>query len=84
MVLAGPPAWVTPATLRAAALRRLVFRANQAYDPNSNSWAEKASMPTPRHGFAKGVIDGKLYAVSGVTTASSMFSIVAVNEVYTP
>jgi N-acetylneuraminic acid mutarotase len=61
-----------------------VFRANQAYDPNSNSWAEKAPMPTPRHGFAKGVIDGRLYAVSGVTTASSMFSIVAVNEVYTP
>jgi N-acetylneuraminic acid mutarotase len=61
-----------------------VFRANQAYDPNSNSWAEKARMPTPRHGFAKGVIDGKFYAVSGVTSASNMFSIVAVNEVYTP
>jgi len=38
-------------------------------------------MPTPRHGFAKGVIDGKLYAVLGVTTASGAFSIVAVNEV---
>jgi hypothetical protein len=40
-------------------------------------------MPTPRHGFAKGVIDGKLYAVSGVTRAA-MFSALSVNEVYTP
>ena len=61
-----------------------VFRANEAYDPKSNSWAEEARMPTPRHSYAKGVIDGKFYAVSGVTTATSMFSIVAVNEVYTP
>jgi N-acetylneuraminic acid mutarotase len=60
-----------------------VFRANEAYDPKSNSWAEEVPMPTPRHGFAKGVIDGKLYAVSGVNIAG-MFSVVAVNEVYTP
>ena len=60
-----------------------VFHANEVYDPKSNSWAEGARMPTPRHGFAKGVIDGKLYAVSGVTR-DGMFSIVAVNEVYSP
>jgi hypothetical protein len=41
-------------------------------------------MPTPRHNFAKGVVDGKLYAVSGMTRAAVMFSIVAVNEVFTP
>jgi hypothetical protein len=40
-------------------------------------------MPTARHGFAKGVLDGNLYAVSGVSLVS-MFSVVAVNEVYTP
>lgn len=60
-----------------------VFRANEAYDPKSDSWAEVAGMPTPRHSFAKGVIDGKLYAVSGFTRAA-MFSIVAANEMYTP
>jgi N-acetylneuraminic acid mutarotase len=60
-----------------------VSRANEAYDPKSNSWAVEARMPTPRYGFAKGVIDGKLYAVSGVTRAG-MFSVIAVNEVYTP
>ena len=40
-------------------------------------------MPTARHGFAKGVIDGKLYTVSG-TSLMHMFSVVAVNEVYAP
>ena len=60
-----------------------VSRAVEAYDPKRNSWAEEVPMPTPRHGFAKGVIDGKLYAVSGITRAA-MFSAVAVNEVYTP
>jgi N-acetylneuraminic acid mutarotase len=60
-----------------------VFRASESYDPKTNSWTEEAAMPTPRHGFAKGIIDGKLYAVSGVTR-DGMFPIAAVNEVYTP
>jgi N-acetylneuraminic acid mutarotase len=60
-----------------------VFRTNEAYDPKSNSWVEKPPMSTARRGFAKGVFDGKLYAVSGVGLVSS-FSVVAVNEVYTP
>jgi N-acetylneuraminic acid mutarotase len=61
-----------------------IFRANEAYDPKTNSWSDVAGMPTPRHNFAKGVVDGKLYAVSGITRAAAMFSIVAVNEVFTP
>jgi N-acetylneuraminic acid mutarotase len=60
-----------------------VLRTTEAYDPKSNSWVEKTPMPTARHRFAKGVLDGKLYAVSGVGLMS-MFSVVAVNEVYTP
>jgi N-acetylneuraminic acid mutarotase len=60
-----------------------VFRTNEAYNPKSESWVEKTPMPTARHGFAKGVLDGKLYAVSGVSLMH-MFSVVAVNEVYTP
>ena len=60
-----------------------VFRANEAYDPKSNSWIENTPMPTARRGFAKGVLDGKLYTVSGVSLLN-MFSVVAVNEVYTP
>jgi N-acetylneuraminic acid mutarotase len=60
-----------------------VSRANEAYDPKRNSWVDAAQMPTPRYGFAKGVIDGKFYAVSGITRAV-MFSAAAVNEVYAP
>ena len=60
-----------------------VFRTNEAYDPKTNSWLEKAPMPTARHGFAKGVLDGMLYAVSGVSTVH-VFSVLAVNEVYRP
>lgn len=61
-----------------------VFRTNEAYDPKSDSWVEETPMPTPRHGFAKGVLDGKLYAVSGTNLMSFMFSRMALNEVYTP
>lgn len=61
-----------------------VFHANESYDPKTNSWAEEPGMPTPRHGFAKGVLDGKLYAVSGVAMDEGPFSVVAVTEVYTP
>jgi N-acetylneuraminic acid mutarotase len=60
-----------------------VFCTNEAYDPTRNSWVEKTPMPAARHGFAKGVLDGKLFAVSGVSILH-MFSVVAVNEVYTP
>jgi N-acetylneuraminic acid mutarotase len=63
-----------------------VFRTHEVYDPKTNSWARAARLPTPRHGFAKAVIDGKLYAVSGVNNAggAGTLSVVAVNEVYTP
>jgi len=60
-----------------------VFRTNESYDPKSDRWVEETPMPTARHGFAKGVIDGKLYTVSG-TSLMHMFSVVAVNEVYAP
>jgi N-acetylneuraminic acid mutarotase len=63
-----------------------VFRANEAYDPKTNLWAKEARMPTPRHGFAKAVVDGKLYAVSGVNNAggAGTLSVINVNEVYAP
>ena len=61
-----------------------IFGTNEAYDPESNSWAEAAPMPIPRRGFAKAVLGGKLYAISGVSTAAMVFSVAALNEVYTP
>jgi len=43
--------------------------ANQAFA--QGAWETKAPMPTGRGSIATGVIDGRLYAVGGVTAASS-------------
>lgn len=41
------------------------FRALEAYDPATNSWAELPMMPIPRHGLAGAVVGGRLYLASG-------------------
>ncbi len=37
----------------------------QAYDPSTDTWTTKSSMPTPRKDLAVGVVNGVLYAVGG-------------------
>lgn len=37
----------------------------EEYDPASNTWRERASMPTGRNHFMAGVVDGKIYAIDG-------------------
>ncbi len=37
----------------------------EAYDPTTDTWTTKASMPTPRYGPGVGVVDGILYAIGG-------------------
>jgi len=61
-----------------------VFRAHEVYDPATNSWSRAARMITPRHGFAVGVIDKTIYAVSGVNNAGGggTLSVVSVNEIF--
>ena len=41
------------------------FRALEAYNPATNSWAILPRMPVPRHGLAGAVIGNKLHLVSG-------------------
>src|SRR5262249_36244639 len=36
-----------------------------AYDPSSNTWTPRASMPTARGALSVAVIDGKIYAAGG-------------------
>ena len=41
------------------------FRALDAYDPASNTWATLPSMPVSRHGLAGAVVGNRLHMVSG-------------------
>src|SRR5207249_9834115 len=41
------------------------FRALEAYDPATNTWASLPSMPVSRHGLAGAVIGNRLHMVSG-------------------
>jgi N-acetylneuraminic acid mutarotase len=41
------------------------FRALEAYDPVTNTWALLPSMPLPRHGVAGAVIGNRFHLVSG-------------------
>lgn len=37
----------------------------EEYDPATNTWATKASMPTAREGLISAVVNGKIYAIGG-------------------
>ncbi len=52
----------------------------EEYDPESDTWTTKTSMPTPRIVFATAVWENKIYCIGGKT--SSGFT--GVNEVYDP
>lgn len=45
------------------------FRALEAYDPGTNTWAILSSMPNPRHGVAAAFLGDHLHLVSGKITS---------------
>ena len=51
-----------------------------AYDPSTDSWAERASMPTSRGALSVTEYDGKLYAIGGYDRKSNSAAV----EVYDP
>jgi N-acetylneuraminic acid mutarotase len=63
-----------------------VFRTHEVYDPKTDTWERHLRMPTPRHGFATGVLNNRIYAVSGVNNAGGAgpLSVVNVNEAWQP
>jgi N-acetylneuraminic acid mutarotase len=54
----------------------------EVYTPTANSWATKPPLPTPRYNLAAVAShDGRIYAIGGDTTPTSVSNVV---EVYTP
>jgi hypothetical protein len=53
---------------------------NEEYDPATDTWTYKASMPTPRIVFATAVYQNKIYCIGGKTSDGYT----GVNEVYDP
>ena len=60
------------------------FRAIEAYEPATNSWATLPSMTMPRHGVAGAVIGNRFHLVSGmITSAGAMAMLDPKLEVHT-
>lgn len=56
--------------------------ANQVYYPLTDSWENKASLPTAREQLQANVVNGKIYLMGGKT--GGQYTTVALNEVYDP
>jgi hypothetical protein len=57
-----------------------VVGANEEYNPTMDTWAHKASMPTPRTHFGIAVYQNKIYCIGGYGSGGET----DVNEVYDP
>jgi len=59
---------------------------NEEYDPVTDTWVFKKSMPTARYGFAIAVYPNKIYCIGGATSysTSSGYDVIGINEVYDP
>jgi N-acetylneuraminic acid mutarotase len=59
----------------------VVFDTVEEYDPITDNWTTKTSMPTARTGLATAVVNGKIYAIGGRISDGSTISTV---EEYDP
>jgi len=55
---------------------------NEVYNPATDTWETKTSMPTSRVGAHANAVDGRIYLISGITGGPN--SVVTLNEVYDP
>ncbi len=55
----------------------------EMYDPLTDTWTQKADMPTPRSYLSTSVVDGKIYAIGGVPRTRELPRLETV-EVYDP
>lgn len=54
----------------------------EIYDPATDTWTEKDSMPTKRYGLSTSVVNGKIYAIGGIAADGEMP--LATVEMYDP
>jgi hypothetical protein len=47
---------------------------NEEYDPATETWEPKVSMPTPRMGMQANVVDGKIYVIGGNSSANKVYN----------
>ncbi|MBN1357815.1 hypothetical protein JW988_03505 [Candidatus Bathyarchaeota archaeon] len=58
---------------------------NEVYDPATDTWETKASIPTPRYGMCSNVVYGKIYVIGGgLHSAYPINTCCGLNEVYDP
>jgi len=64
----------------------LITGANEMYDPATDTWTTKESMPTPRTSMQANTVNGKIYVVSGLVDnlAPNGPALTNVTEVYDP
>ena len=59
--------------------------ANEVYDPSTDTWETKASMPTPRSGLSASLVKGKIYLLGGGQEFPyPNWGPSSINEVYDP
>ncbi|MBM3235253.1 hypothetical protein FJZ31_03030 [Candidatus Poribacteria bacterium] len=58
----------------------------EVYDPATDTWAKKADMPTARGALSTSVVNGRIYAIGGVTTTkpTTTISTLSTVEEYDP
>jgi hypothetical protein len=56
---------------------------NEVYDPLTNTWETKVSMPTKRLGLSASVVEGKIYCMGG-RRGEPTYAEVSATEVYDP
>jgi hypothetical protein len=61
-----------------------VVSTNEEYDPATDTWVFKSSMPTPRKNFGIAVYQNNIYCIGGEIRNGSTMSYTGVNEVYDP
>ncbi len=61
-----------------------VFVTNEEYDPVTNSWTDRASLPVARWGVEAAEVGGRIYVIGGTREVGAEIQGVTTNEEFTP